>query len=154
MVDVIWRRYQWLRPDERRLIHTSVFNEAPFSGDWFLEKVARSLPVKEDGQSVEFESFVSAVKHLILTNKGERPFQPNLGTDINRLLFENIDVGIAARLSEEIEALIKGYEPRVELDSVTVTPDYDNNGFSAEINFYIIGIPYLQTVDMFLESTR
>ena len=62
-VDIIWRRYQWLRPDERRLIDTSAFNAAPFSSDWFLEKVARSLPVKEDGQSIDFESFVSAVKN-------------------------------------------------------------------------------------------
>ena len=123
------------------------FKDIAFSFD--RHPKTKDILIKKNEQAI-----VSAVKHLILTNKGERPFQPNLGTDINRLLFENIDVGIAAKLSEEIESLIKGYEPRVELDSVTVTPDYDNNGFSAEINFDIIGIPYLPTVDMFLESTR
>jgi uncharacterized protein len=123
------------------------FKDISFSFD--RHPKTKDILIKNNEQAI-----VSAVKHLILTNKGERPFQPSLGTDINRLLFENIDVGIASRLSEEIESLIKSYEPRVELDSVTVTPDYDNNGFSAEINFYIIGIPYLQSVDMFLESTR
>ncbi|XP_062511530.1 uncharacterized protein LOC134187428 [Corticium candelabrum] len=61
-VDVIWRRYQWLQPNERGLISTSVFNQAPFTSDWFLERVARSLPVEEDGQTIRFSSFLSAVK--------------------------------------------------------------------------------------------
>ena len=109
----------------------------------------KDLLIKKNEQAI-----VSAVKHLILTVKGERPFQPDIGTEINRLLFENIDFGTAVALSDEIESTIVRYEPRVQLDSVNVTPDFENNGFSAEVNFYIIGIPYLQTVELFLESTR
>lgn len=123
------------------------FKDISFSFD--RHPKTKDVLIKRNEQAI-----ISAVKHLILTNKGERPFQPTLGTNINRLLFENIDVGIAAALSQEIENTIKRYEPRVELDSVEVVPDHENNGFSAEVNFYIIGIPYLQTVDMFLESTR
>jgi len=123
------------------------FKDISFSFD--RHPKTKDVLIKRNEQAI-----ISAVKHLILTNKGERPFQPSLGTNINRLLFENIDVGIAAMLSQEIENTIKRYEPRVELASVEVVPDYENNGFSAELNFYIIGIPYLQTVDMFLESTR
>jgi len=123
------------------------FKDISFSFD--RHPKTKDVLIKRNEQAI-----ASALKHLILTNEGERPFQPNLGTNINRLLFENIDVGIAAALSQEIESLIKTYEPRVELESVEVTPDFENNGFSAQLNFFIIGIPYLQTVDMFLESTR
>ena len=42
------------------------------------------------------EQAINAVKHLILTTPGERPFQPNLGTGIRKLLFENLDFGTAA----------------------------------------------------------
>lgn len=123
------------------------FKDISFSFD--RHPKTKDVLIKRNEQAI-----ISAVKHLILTNKGERPFQPTLGTNINRLLFENIDVGIAAALSQEIENTIRRFEPRVELDSVKVVPDYEYNGFSAEVNFYIVGIPYLQTVDMFLESTR
>lgn len=100
------------------------------------------------------QAIISSIRHLIITNRGERPFQPDLGTTITRLMFENIDYGTAALLQNQIESTIKDYEPRVELDSVEVEPDLENNGFSATINFFIIGIPYLQTLDFFLESTR
>lgn len=69
---MIWHRYQWLRPGARGLVNTSVFNEAPFSDNWFLDKVARSLPVEEGGQTIRFDAFVSAVKNWKESNLEEK----------------------------------------------------------------------------------
>lgn len=105
--------------------------------------------IKKNEQAIK-----AAVKHLILTNPGERPFQPDLGTGIRRLLFENLDFGTAARISEEISRTIKTFEKRVILQRVRVNPDPDNNRFDVNIEFEIIGEPIPQEIEFYLESTR
>ena len=96
----------------------------------------------------------SAVKHLILTNLGERPFQPEVGTSIPKLLFENIDFGTASRIASEITRAITTYEERVQLSWVDVVPRPDDNSFEVSIEFEIVGIPHTQTIEFYLESTR
>ena len=96
----------------------------------------------------------SALKHLILTNVGESPFQPELGTSLSRLLFDNCDYGTASQISDEITRVIEKYEQRVILTEVDVTPVPDDNTFEVTIHFEIIGIPYTQEIEFYLESTR
>ena len=100
------------------------------------------------------QAIKAAVKHLILTYPGERPFQPELGTGIRRMLFENLDYCTAARISQEISRTIKKYEKRVILNRVRVDPDPDNNRFDVSIEFEIIGQPNPQEIEFYLESTR
>ncbi len=89
-----------------------------------------------------------------MTNVGERPFQPDLGTSIPRLLFDNVDFGTAAQIADEITRVIEKYEQRVILTEVDVTPVPDDNTFEVTIHFEIIGIPYTQEIEFYLESTR
>ena len=96
----------------------------------------------------------SALRHLIMTNVGERPFQPDLGTSIPRLLFDNVDFGTAAQIADEITRVIEKYEQRVILTEGDVTPVPDDNTFEVTIHFEIIGIPYTQEIEFYLESTR
>ena len=96
----------------------------------------------------------SALRHLIMTNVGERPFQPDLGTSIPRLLFDNVDFGTAAQIADEITRVIRKYEERVVLSLVDVNPIPENNAFDVSIEFEIVGIPHTQTIEFYLESTR
>ncbi len=105
--------------------------------------------IKKNEQAIK-----AAVKHLILTSPGERPFQPDLGTGIRRLLFDNLDFGTASRISQEISRTIKTFEKRVILNRVRVNPDPDNNRFDVTIEFEIIGEPIPQEIEFYLESTR
>jgi phage baseplate assembly protein W len=91
-------------------------------------------PIKKDiNKHVEEMAVINALKNLILTNHYERPFQPDLGSNVRRLLFENLDVVTAAALEQEIFQTIKNYEPRVELIDVIVSPNYDQNEFNVTI---------------------
>ena len=96
----------------------------------------------------------SALKHLILTNIGERPFQPELGTNLSRLLFEPCDFGTASQISDEITRVIRKYEERVVLSLVDVNPIPENNAFDVSIEFEIVGISHTQIIEFYLESTR
>ena len=69
-----------------------------------------------------------SIRNLIFTIPGEKPFEPNIGSRVTNLLFENLDVLTASSIQTEIEATIGNYEPRVKLVQVRVTPNYDNSG--------------------------
>ena len=96
-----------------------------------------------------------SVRNLILTTQGERPFQPVLGSNVNNLLFDNMDKLTASALKDEIRNTIENYEPRVELEDIIVDPNFDNNEFNVTVQYYIVGIDVPeQELSFVLESTR
>jgi phage baseplate assembly protein W len=98
-------------------------------------------PLTRDILTLKNEYAISrALQNLVLTVKGEKFFNLNLGCDANRLLFENIDFFTAKSLKDEIASTIKNYEPRVELKEVFVLPNYDEGRMDVTIKYSIIGI--------------
>jgi phage baseplate assembly protein W len=97
---------------------------------------------------------VRAVRYLLLTKHYERPFQPNLGSGVEELLFEPISAITAAALKTEIESVIRNHEPRVNLVQVTIDEDIDRNAYSISIEFYIGNNVQTTTVNLILERTR
>ena len=113
-------------------------------------------PVTDDMIVVKDKAaIVQAVGNLLLTQKGERPFQPELGSDIYRLLFEPMDYGTAALIQKAIFEVIGNYEPRISVDSVIVSPSRDDNGFNVELSYSVLGRNDTPVnVEFFLESSR
>jgi len=112
-------------------------------------------PVKKDVNKVVNEmAVVNSIKNLILTNHYERPFQPDIGSNVQKLLFENMDKITSAAIQREILQTIRNFEPRVSVQSVTVSPDFDNNSFSVNMEFYIINRTDPITIQFFLERAR
>lgn len=112
-------------------------------------------PVKKDiNKNIDEMAVINSVKNLILTNHYERPFQPDIGSNIQKLLFENMDNITAAAIQREIEQTIKNFEPRVNLNTVNVSPDFDNNTFRVGMEFYIINRTEPITIEFFLQRVR
>ena len=112
-------------------------------------------PVKKDINRYTNEAaVVNSIKNLILTNHYERPFQPDIGSNVRRLLFENMDSITATTLEKEIEQTIRNYEPRANISKIAVSPDYDNNGFNVYMEFYVINRTTPITINFFLERIR
>jgi len=72
--------------------------------------------------------------NYLLTNRGERVFNPNFGADLRNLLFENILDSTTDDLRERIQMDIKAYFPEVEVKQVI----FDNIPDSNTINFTLI----------------
>jgi phage baseplate assembly protein W len=112
-------------------------------------------PIRKDINTYKNEyAVINSVKNLILTNHYERPFQPEIGSNIRRLLFENVDVILAAQIEREIEETINNFEPRVQISTVTATPDVDENGYKVILEFFVINNPDPITIKFFLERIR
>ena len=97
---------------------------------------------------------VSSVKNLIYTNFYERPFQSHVGSGVRGLMFENITSGTAIALRTAIELVLANFEPRVEVESVSVIPDYDHNRFQVILTFFIVNQSAPVTISLFLERVR
>lgn len=112
-------------------------------------------PVKKDVNKVVSEmAVVNSIKNLILTNHYERPFQPDIGSNVQKMLFENMDNITAAAIQREILQTIKNFEPRVSVQTIKVTPDFDNNAFTVSMEFYIVNRTNPITIQFFLERAR
>ena len=95
-----------------------------------------------------------SVRNIIFTYPGEKPFDPEFGSQVSRMLFENIDPLNAIKIKREIRYSIDRYEPRVLLTNVEVTPNYDGNAVDVLIAYYIIGIDVpTQQLEFVLQST-
>lgn len=81
-----------------------------------------------------------SIRNIISTSPGEKFFDPDFGSNVTRLLFENLDDVSAISIRDEIENSINNYEPRVSLISVDTTPDYDNNSLDVKLIYRIIGV--------------
>lgn len=96
-----------------------------------------------------------SLRNLVLTLNGERPFNSLLGTNVNKSLFEILDVRVTTDIENEIRNVINNFEPRVSLRTVNVTPDFDQNGYHVLIDYEVIGNPVPpQQVNFILQTVR
>lgn len=96
----------------------------------------------------------ASIKHLILISNYEKPFHSEIGTRINRLLFEPAGPMLEALLSTEIANTIRNFEPRAILQNVTVRSNPDNNTVYVSITFRVVNVPNPVTLDLMLKRTR
>ncbi len=98
-----------------------------------------TIPGRTDLSRVINENAVKqSIKNLIMTDRGERLFQPNIGCDIRGSLFENIDANSMLILKENIKSTINTYEPRCNLRDVEVSGNVDTNELRVKIVFSVI----------------
>ncbi|AFK66258.1 hypothetical protein SWPG_00004 [Synechococcus phage S-CBM2] len=112
---------------------------------FFKNPVTSDLTVVKDSTAIR-----DAVKNIILTEFGERPFNPRFGSQVNGLLFGQADEFLGQTLKLEIETAISNFEPRVTTDRVDIYLLEETNEIEIEIEFKIIGQPLTQTVSFLL----
>jgi|LakMenEpi03Aug12_release.lakeMendotaPanAssembly.Ray.scaffolds.fasta_scaffold05126_27 phage baseplate assembly protein W len=112
-------------------------------------------PVLNDiALSYDNQAIIRSVRNILLTKKFEKLWNPEFGSNIDILLFENISSVTASALEKEISVAISNYEPRVNMKSVLVTPYIDRNAYDVTLTFYIANATQPTTVTVFLERNR
>ena len=103
----------------------------------------------------DIEAVKRSVRNLIMTNQFERPFHPEIGSNVTDILFEPMTPLTANLLTKQISEVINNFEPRARLVSVNANPQLDRNEYEVTIQFYVINIPgELVTLTTFLERLR
>ena len=98
-------------------------------------------PLSGDLITLKNENAIArAVRNIVLTTPGEKFFDPDFGSSVGEILFENVDDITAVSIQDEIRSSLTNYEPRVELIDVVVDPNFDENQFDVTISYRIVGI--------------
>ncbi len=92
-----------------------------------------------------------SIRNLILTVPGEKPFQPSIGSRISELLFEPLDNFTSDAVRQEVINTIQQYEPRVNLTSVVINTRFSENAFDVVIEYKIVGLPTVETIEFVLK---
>lgn len=95
---------------------------------------------------------VSNLKNLLLTRKGERPFQPLFGSDVYSQLFENIDLNLNERISETLSEDIKFWLPYIVIDNIGIETNPDRNFVRIELSFRVTEQGANQQIILFIDS--
>lgn len=117
--------------------------------DFIANPNTGNLNIKRDDAAI-----LRALKNVLFTNRYERPFNPEFGSDIHRSLFEPIDSMLALDLVQIIKDAINTYEPRVDLTEVIVDAKPEQNGYLVYMRFFIINSPVERTLEFMLERLR
>ena len=112
-------------------------------------------PISNDiTRKSDVEAIKISLKNLIRDSFYERLFNSSIGSSVYRLLFEPMSPIVSVMMKRAIEQTITNFEPRVALQNVIVTTQYDNNSFSVDIEYTILGTQSMQLFSMILERSR
>lgn len=120
-----------------------------------LDLTFSRIPGKNDvALSYDDKAVIRSVRNLLMTNFYDRVFQPKIGSNINKLLFEPISDITASIIEDDILTTIKNYEPRVSINLIEVVADLDRNAFSVKLQFYIGNNSTPTAVNLLLQRSR
>lgn len=138
MVQRITRKYDYSDLDLDFLLHPTTKDVAKKTG---VEAIKRSI------------------RNLILTNYYDRPFRSYIGSNAQKILFDNVNPFTATYLKDAIREVVTNFEPRVKIyddlqEGVIVQVSPDNNGYIVRLSFVIVNRGEPATVSFFLERLR
>ena len=92
---------------------------------------------KDIQKITDIEAVKESVRNLINLNHYEKPFHPEIGSNLRAMLFENMTPQMNALISRQIEELIQNYELRARLVQARTIPLFDRNAYAVTINFQV-----------------
>ena len=115
-------------------------------------------PVTGDVTEVtDVQDIKRSVRNLVLTNRFEKPFHPEIASHVRDLLFERFTPITFNLLRNRIETVLANYEPRVSVTDVEIDDTgeaIDGNELNVRIHFTLKNDPQIQSVDILLERVR
>ena len=115
----------------------------------FSPKPAGDIFKKVDAAAVK-----QSVKNLLLTSRGEKPFNNFFGSNLNSALF-GLDTEFDPEFVQNlIFDAITNHEPRARVLSVTVQLKPENNTLDTTIEFQVVNTKEIVTLDVSLARVR
>lgn len=100
-----------------------------------------SFVSKDNGdvfKKIDVSAVKQAVKTLIQTNHGEKPFDFYFGANIRSLLFEPVTIDTIDKIQLNVRLAMLEYEPRAKLIDVRVLDELDRNSVNVSVRFKIV----------------
>ena len=96
----------------------------------------------------------ASIQNLILTKNYERPFHPEIGCQVNALMFENFMPSTVAAIERSIRNTIEKFEPRANILNVQIVDNSDLNAIDIEVTFRLNNVALPVTVTTTISRVR
>lgn len=120
----------------------------------FLDGFNRHPVTSALARVVNDNAINQSIKNLVFTNRGERPFDLEIGCDISKALFEPNDYISAENIKMYVKDTLSRYEPRIDVKDVVVDYSTDRDTFKLTIVYYILNTSTLSSVDLLIKRVR
>ena len=112
-------------------------------------------PVTHDVVTVtDADAVKRSIRFLLLSRAGETPFYPNFGSRLYNFLFEPFDQITTVLIESEITATIQAFEPRVNIQELTVSTDEANNAYRVNLVFNLVNQVQPLSFTLYLSRLR
>ena len=94
--------------------------------------IGLALPIKPDDNNIfsltknSFDQVRHNLRNLLLTNVGERVYQPEFGSRLRELCFEQLDESLPQRVEDEVRRAVNFWLPYVNIVEVETLTQEDN----------------------------
>lgn len=109
-----------------------VSNPRGLGGDLFKSSPTNDIKVDYDEYAIR-----NSLANLFKTVRGQRILSPNYGLNLHQFLFGELSENKARVIARVIREGVKKYEPRVEMQNIHITLDYDNYAYIIVMNILI-----------------
>jgi len=99
-------------------------------------------------------AIAQSIRDLLLTAHYERPFKPDLGSNLKKFLFEPIDNVTTSLIQDAIFQTLTNYEPRVVIQSVVAAPNYEEDRYDVTVTFFVRNTIEPLSITFFLQRVR
>jgi len=103
------------------------------------------------GKSIGPTAIKNSILSIIKTNHNERLFDPEFGTGLNALLFEQMNPITAERIRTAIQNAVAAHEPRANILKITVVPQEEQNRYKVGIIFDLSTEVEAQAIEILME---
>tara|TARA_B100000214_G_scaffold250207_1_gene183858 strand:- start:630 stop:1022 length:393 start_codon:yes stop_codon:yes gene_type:complete len=112
-------------------------------------------PVTGDVVKVKDANSVKrGIKNILLTENTERLFQPQIGSGLKNLLFEQMTDITTQLLEDEVRSAIDAWEERATVLSLVVTAEEELNRYRVAVTFRTNNILEEQNLEVYLQRER
>lgn len=119
-----------------------------------------NFPLRDDVSTNTFflttkvtkDAFSSDLLLLLLTQKGERYYEPDYGTNLLKYIFEPNDNIVATDIEQEIKRTVSLYIPALTINKVSFNWNFDDNGEPISDNQLNVLILFTYSEDAFSEQ--
>lgn len=105
-------------------------------------------------RKINVDAVKQSIRNIVLTDRGERLYNPTFGGNIRALLFENKTPQTFISIKEQIKDVLEAHEPRAEIIDIVVADTYDDHTVDVSIVFRVINIQDPITLQIILERVR
>lgn len=118
------------------------------------------FPLKDDVKTNTYFELTKTTKDalssdlilLLLTQKGERFYEPEYGTDLLKFIFEPNDNTTSANIEKDIKETVSLCIPSLTIDKITFYWNYDEDGNPISDTQLYVNVKFTYSEDVFKES--